>query len=131
VITLDLPCPPSVNRLRRLDKAGLWRLDRWRENADNMITAQWATAKFRGKLKPTLVGYPVSITVKLSENERLDLDNVSKALLDYLKRIEIISDDSKRFVRRLLLEWVAPEEAPDGVRVTISSVSPPQLSPKS
>jgi hypothetical protein len=50
----------------------------------------------------------------------LDLDNGIKALLDYARRIELVRDDSPRYLRRLVVEW---SEAPRGCRLMLTPVS--------
>jgi Holliday junction resolvase RusA-like endonuclease len=53
----------------------------------------------------------------LSEHHtKIDLDNGLKALIDYLRRIELIEDDSHKHMRRLVVEWGI---APMGCRVTV------------
>jgi len=117
---LDLPPPISVNRLRRLNKAELFAHGRWIDRCDRTVTAQWAAAKLRGVSRPNFGDAKVEITVQLNERMKLrDADNAGKAVLDYLKRIEIIRDDSKQYVRRIIFEWVAAKDAPEGVRLTV------------
>jgi Holliday junction resolvase RusA-like endonuclease len=118
--TLDLPPPPSVNRIRRLNKSEMHFHSYWIDKCDQMVTAQWAAAKLRGASRPSFGDAKVSILIQLNEKMRLrDADNASKAILDYLKRIQIIRDDSKQYVRRITLEWVEPKAAPEGVRLTV------------
>jgi hypothetical protein len=118
---LDVPVPPSVNRLRKLNRKGLAQLAKWQGVADKLVTAQWAGARLRGGCsRPSLTGQAVEVRIAISEKTRIDLDNAGKALLDYLCRIEVISDDRKRFVKRIVLEVVASEVAPEGVRMTVS-----------
>src|SRR5215472_5869516 len=119
-IILDLPVPPSVNKLRRLNKAALRAYERWKQVADAIVTAHWAAMKFRGTGRPTLAGERVVVSIYISERARLDADNAHKALMDYLTRIEVISDDRKRFVRRIITEWVPPDQAPQGVRIVVA-----------
>ena len=119
---LDLSPPPSVNLLRKLNRKALTRYAYWHEVCDRMVTKQWADAKLRGSSRPNFGDEPVQITVQLSHRLRHDPDNTLKALLDYLTRIEVIRDDSKRFVRRIVIEWVEPASAPEGVRLTVARV---------
>lgn len=120
-VVLDLAPPPSVNRTRKLDKAGLARTASWHRAADALVTAQWARAGLRGASRPSLLGRPVEVTVSLREDVvNIDPDNGLKLLIDYLVRIEIISDDRKRYMRKIIVEWCAdPAAAPEGVRVTV------------
>jgi hypothetical protein len=55
--------------------------------------------------------------VVLSEHHcKIDLDNGLKALIDYLRRIELIEDDSPKHMRRLVVEFGL---APMGCRVVV------------
>jgi Holliday junction resolvase RusA-like endonuclease len=121
-ITLDLPLPPSVNRTRRLNKGELWRVERWRENADKLVTAQWAAAKLRGSSRPGLGLQPFSLLIYVTEKYRGDLDNIIKAVPDYLRRIEVVHDDSRPFMREVILRWCPAHVAPEGIHVIISPV---------
>lgn len=121
--TLDLPAPPSVNLLRKINKKALRKLGAWHIKCDRLVTAQWAAAKLRGTSRPSFDDAQVHVLVQLNECMRLgDADNAGKAILDYLKRIEVIRDDSKHYVRRITFEWVAPACAPEGVRLTVVRV---------
>jgi len=119
-VTLDLPPPPSVNRLRRLNKTEMRYHGVWIDKCHRMVTKQFADAKLRGMSRPSFGEARVEVLVQLNENMKLrDADNAGKAVLDYLRRIEIIKDDSKQYVRRIVFEWVKPSDAPDGVRLTV------------
>ena len=60
-------------------------------------------------------------TVTLDETLcSLDMDNTIKALIDYARRIELVRDDSPRYLRRLVVEW---GEVPTGCRVTLTPIS--------
>jgi Holliday junction resolvase RusA-like endonuclease len=129
--TLDLPPPPSVNKLRRLDRASVRTLAAWQRHADALLTRAWAAARLRGEpSRPSFTGQAVEITIEIAERVRLDPDNVAKALLDYLCRIEVISDDRSRFVRRLVFEIVANARAPEGIRVTVIPHVPREKNPQ-
>jgi crossover junction endodeoxyribonuclease RusA len=112
-IVIDLPMPPSVNRIWRATKAGPNRVTAsdeykaWKKHADGMALSM---AQFRG-LK-TIVG-PFEAKIVL-QRQRGDLDNRSKGVLDWLQSRGVIADD--KFCERLTLEW---GEAPCGCRVTV------------
>jgi Holliday junction resolvase RusA-like endonuclease len=113
MIVLDLPMPPSVNRIWRANKAGPNRVSKspeyrqWLNHADQVAMS---TGQFRGM--KTIVG-PFEATVIL-RRQRGDLDNRHKGLLDWLQSRGVIADD--KYCERLVLEW---GEAPAGCRVTI------------
>lgn len=112
-IVLDLPMPPSVNRIWRANRAGPNKVSRsseyksWLRHADSMTMAM---AQFRG-LK-TIVG-PFEAKIVL-RRQRGDLDNRAKGILDWLQSRGVIADD--KFCERLVVEW---GEAPAGCRVTV------------
>lgn len=113
-IVLDVPVPPSVNVTRRIDPAAARKVEEWKRAADVLLMAsgQYRTARARG-------GLPGRFELKIILCEkrcRLDADNPVKAAIDYLRRIELISDDDKRFMRRLTVEWGA---APAGCRLVL------------
>lgn len=121
LVVLDLPPPPSVNRTRKINWRASARAASWLRAADALTMA--AKAKARG----LLLGFPgerVEVKVLLREDAvGLDLDNGIKCLLDYLVRAEVISDDRKRFLRRLVVEWCDAGDAPEGVRLLVSRAS--------
>jgi hypothetical protein len=48
------------------------------------------------------------------------LDNPLKALVDVVRRWGFVTDDSPKYLRKLVVEW---GEAPEGVRVTVREVT--------
>jgi Holliday junction resolvase RusA-like endonuclease len=114
MIVLDLPMPPSVNRIWRANKAGPQRVSKspeyrqWLAHADKVAMT---TGQFRG-LK--MITGPFEATIVL-HRQRGDLDNRHKGLLDWLQSRGVIADD--KYCERLVLEW---GEAPTGCRVTIT-----------
>lgn len=112
-IVLDLPVPPSVNRTRKLDMKSLRATNEWKSRCD---TALMASGQFRAA-KRIKIGDRFELTIILCEKQcRLDADNPVKAAIDYLRRLELIKDDDKRYLRRLVVEW---GEAPSGCRLIL------------
>jgi len=113
-IVLDLPAPPSVNRTRRIDWKGKRQLTAWGNVADAYVLAA------KGRSRSPLVLRKIQrfeLHILISENHtKIDLDNGLKALIDYLRRIELIEDDGPKHMRRLVVEWGA---ARHGCRVTV------------
>ena len=98
--TLDLPMPPSINRLRKITGVGRGLLAGWHRGADAQLLASRAGA-FVGRIKG-----PCEATIELDENATgIDLDNCLKAVLDYAVSREFIPDDSPKFIRRVVLVW--------------------------
>jgi Holliday junction resolvase RusA-like endonuclease len=110
--TFDLPLPISTNALF-LNKKGKGRTKTpqyraWIEEAGWEIKRQHVPS-FNG---------PVSLAYELSENARIDLDNL-KCVADLLVNMGIIPNDSKAYVREYHMKWSSEVE---GVRVTVSEV---------
>ena len=116
-ITLDLPIPPSVNRLRRVDWANHKKRQEYYLRTDLFLTAHGPRpAPVR------LIKGAYEIRIQIPESlSGIDLDNHCKAILDYLVSREIVPDDSRRFLRRLVVEWGSPTPA---CRITIKEIIP-------
>jgi Holliday junction resolvase RusA-like endonuclease len=113
-IVLDLPAPPSVNRTRKVDWKGKRQMTAFQNVADAYVLA--AKGRTNSPLKLTKVSR-FELTITMSEHHtKIDLDNGLKALIDYLRRIELIEDDSPKHMRRLVVQWGL---APHGCRVTV------------
>jgi Holliday junction resolvase RusA-like endonuclease len=97
-IVLDLPPPPSTNRLWRSARRRVFRskvyLD-WIRAADAEILARRQMPKKR-------IGGLFAAHVTLSQKVRGDIDNRIKGLLDFLQSREIIRNDSD--CKRLVVE---------------------------
>ncbi len=113
-IILDLPAPPSVNKTRRIDYAATRAVKAWHNVANAYVLA----AKGRAISPLQLVKIPrFHLLIVVSEHHtKIDLDNGLKALIDYLRRIELIEDDSWKHMRKLTVEWGL---APHGCRVIV------------
>jgi Holliday junction resolvase RusA-like endonuclease len=103
-IVLDLPFPPSMNRIWRAggrkSTGGrtVYRSDEyldWMREADNLVMARRAFPKRK-------IHGAFSAEVTLSRKVRGDVDNRIKALLDFLQSREIIKNDSN--CKRLTVE---------------------------
>ncbi len=57
------------------------------------------------------------LTIVLDEQRcRKDPDNIAKHAIDYLRRIEVITNDAPRNARKITIEW---GEAPEGMRLIV------------
>lgn len=112
-VVIDLPVPPSVNRIWRANRAGPNKVSlspeykQWKDHADRVAMS---TAQFRG-LKTIRGKFEVKIVI---QRQRGDLDNRAKGILDWLQSRAVVVDD--KFCERLVMEW---GEAPMGCRVTV------------
>lgn len=114
---LDIPVPLSVNRTRKINKAALGDVERWLIKAD---AAVMASGQFRIARQSRNPAKPCEIKIILSETCKLDPDNPIKNAIDYLRRLELIENDTGKHVRKITVEWGA---APKGCRIVISEVA--------
>lgn len=113
-VSLNLPPPLSVNRLRKIDWASEVRNEPWKRGADSYVFM--AKRDPRNPLKLSRIPR-FEVLLVFDENQTgIDLDNGVKGILDYLCFIGLIEDDGPKYMRRLVVEW---GEAPTGCRVTI------------
>ena len=111
-VALDLPAPVSVNETRRVDWKGQAKLRAWKATADAMVMA--------AKRRPHPPRFDrierFQLTVIVSEESGIDLDNGLKATIDYLRRIEVIANDAPRNMRGI---HVIFGHAPTGMTVIV------------
>ena len=87
--TIDLPLPPSVNRLWRSNRGRVHRAPRylsWLKAAGWELVTQ-RPERLAGSVR-------VNISAGRPDRRRRDVDNLGKALLDLLTKHEVIQDDS-------------------------------------
>lgn len=116
---IDMPFPPSVNRIWRAQRGGMGKAVRlseeyveWKKQTDLRVMVN---RTFRGAHQ---IKGPFEAHIALNMDEQLgDLDNRAKAVMDWAQSRELISDD--KFCMRLTIEWVLAEQAPDGCRLTL------------
>jgi Holliday junction resolvase RusA-like endonuclease len=118
-IVLDLPMPPSTNRIWRSGRGKVYRSAeyvRWAEQADMVVMAARAypKRKIRG---------PFSIRIALSSKYGGDGDNRIKAVLDWLESRDVVRND--RDCREGEWKWVGDADAPSGCRVMMRSLHEP------
>lgn len=122
-IELNLPFPPSTNRL-------------WRSGRRNGKTIVYASAAYKlwitqadmlflqqkRSLNKMLWG-PFKMTLHLvrpSINARIDIDNHLKAVLDYAVKRSLIEDD--RYLEYGEFGWATKELAPHGCRLILTGL---------
>lgn len=96
---LTLPVPPSTNNLF-INLPGRGRVisggyQRWKDAAKDALWGQ----------KITRFNVPVAVTITVPDKGRRDADNFNKGIMDFLVCHEIIEDDSRRYVRRLTVQF--------------------------
>jgi Holliday junction resolvase RusA-like endonuclease len=119
-VVVDLPFPPSVNRLWRATAehgdASVYLSPiyvKWKDAADALLLST------KGWRRKTIAGaFHIDIALCPPKGQkRGDIDNRVKAVLDYLQRVEVVTNDKN--CHRLLVEWVEQASAPTGCRVTV------------
>jgi Holliday junction resolvase RusA-like endonuclease len=112
-IVLDLPCPPSVNRIWQHNKRGSKRVSRspeyttWLGQADrhSILTKQLRGVKMiRGR-------FEIEIIIARTAG---DLDNRIKGVLDWCQSRHVIEND--KHCEKITVEW---GEAPRGCKVIL------------
>lgn len=114
---LDVPVPPSVNEVRRVNWTGHRKYVAWKADAGKHLMAN---GQYR-RAQKDIPRYELTIIL----NERLcrfDQDNPAKAASDFLKSINIIVDDAPQHCRRTVIEWGDDETAPEGCRLIIRAL---------
>lgn len=115
LICLDLPPPISVNKTRKINWKSHRAVEKWLRQADMSIMAGGGVRKL-GKIPDKF-----EVRIILDDNHSsCDLDNAAKILIDYCRRLQVIVDDNKKYMRRVTLEW---GEAPKGCRVVLTEIS--------
>jgi Holliday junction resolvase RusA-like endonuclease len=117
-IILDLPPPPSVNRTRRMDFSSLRVVNAWKNVANAYVLA--AKGRAVNPLRLTKISRFELHIIMSEHHSKIDLDNGLKALIDYLRKIELIEDDSPKHMRRIIVEFGT---APMGCRVTVRPIA--------
>ena len=98
MIVVQLPAPISVNRSRRIDWRNHGLVKDWLRQADALFLTQK-----RGLPPPILGQYEIILTLR--DGSRLDADNCAKLAIDVLRRYQLVTDDSPKFMRRVTIEF--------------------------
>ena len=119
-IVVDLPFPPSVNRLWEHTRNGIHLsivYRKWIADANRLGLSQ-RVGRHRGR-----IAGPFRARILLNRNfRRADIDNLFKAALDWAQRVELIAND--RHNEGGSYDWVAPAEAPHGCRLILTADIP-------
>lgn len=108
-VTLDLPYPPSANRLWGIAQG---RMIKTAEYAAWLTEAGYHVATQKpGRIRGP---YAMRITAGRPDNRKRDLDNLAKPIGDLLQASRVIENDCD--CQRLSMEWVS---GLSGVRVSL------------
>lgn len=114
-IIIDLPMPPSTNRIWRRGRKGMIKSDEyveWIQRADDEVMAAHA---LRG-VHTINGGFSVLILLNATQR-RGDSDNRIKAVLDWAQSRRVVHNDSDCL--QGFWAWVENHEAPLGCRLKI------------
>ena len=115
-ITIDLPRPPSLNRLWTYGRRRVFKSKRytaWIKQADKHLMIAPKRKGVKGKFKITMF-----ISGKRKDS---DLDNFWKATLDWLQGVNLIENDCLCVEQHAYL--VDKSEAPLGMRIFLDSAN--------
>lgn len=117
-ITLNLPFPVSVNAIWRKNNRrikGVYRSDKYKAWIAQ-AGLEWLTQKIK---QPKHIPGEFSLSIVLVRKDKRvkDLDNFTKAILDFCKAHGLIEGD--HLLDRLYIRWGKPHEAPLGARVIL------------
>lgn len=115
-LVLDLPPPPPANLLRRIDWRNHAKRVAWERTCDGLLMAAGGVARFRNDRKLPSVTGRFAIDILMDRKAKFDLDATLKAVLDYCVRVELVPDDSQKYLDDVHLHWGS---CPEGMRVTI------------
>jgi len=111
--TFDIPVPPSVNKIRRIDWNNHKAHKEWRKQAGFHLLEN---GQFRKRLQ-AVERYELTIILDEAQT-KIDPDNI-KAISDFLKSINVIVDDAPKHARQILIKW---GEAPAGCRLIVKPI---------
>ena len=112
-IVLDLPLPPPVNKTRRINWANRSLHVEWQRQCDNSVMHAR-----NGAMPKVSIKGRYSIHLLVDDSAKYDLDATVKSLIDYCVRIELVTNDSPKYLRKVTIEW---GNAPEGVRLTLEA----------
>ena len=117
-IVVDLPRPPSLNHIWKFSRKGVrpsTKYETWKRAADGLAMLQRI---HRGNHP---IGGQFEAVILVADGKRGDLDNLGKAVLDWAQSRNLISND--KHCRKLTLEFVEPERAPRGAKLTLRELA--------
>lgn len=118
-IILDLPIPPSTNNIWRQGKQHVYInpvYAAWKKQADATVIIVGLTTLGRIEGRFTVL---IQINESMVRSNR-DLDNFTKVLLDYCRRIELVKDDNLKLCRSVTVRIDEETPPPLGCRVTLT-----------
>lgn len=116
-VVIDLPWPPSVNALWRGSGRRVYRSKRymdWIKQAE----IHWMIQRPKNKIREIKGEFSLSLILNPPTKRLSDIDNFTKAPMDFLQRMAIIENDN--LCRTLIVTYGDKSSAPLGVRLTVS-----------
>lgn len=109
--TLDLPVPPSVNKLRKITQDGRKLLKAYKAQADIHVVLEWRnrhhkndTERFKLPIRK-LTGQFEAVIQFGDDSSNMDADNLIKTVMDFAVSREFVKDDGKKYMRRVMVEY--------------------------
>lgn len=119
-VTLDLPFPPSINRIWRQAAGKKVHLSKeyvaWKNQADIrvLVNKTWRRVCIQG-------WFEAHIALNSGIGRWGDVDNRIKPILDWAQSRALVTNDKN--CRRLVVEWVDHANAPEGCRLTLREMT--------
>jgi hypothetical protein len=88
--------------MRKIDWEGGRVARLWRDRADPIVL--WNRSVRKEQPRRIIGRFEILLTIS-EAHTAIDLDNGIKVLIDYLRRIQAIEDDSPKFFRKLTVEF--------------------------
>lgn len=111
---ITLPYPPSVNHSHRYGRKSVYKSPKYRAW---IRSAGWEL-KFQ-KVEPYLCAVEIELLLTPPDRIRRDADNTAKAVLDLLRGMCVIIDDSSKWVHATTQRWSGNVAPPGHVEVRI------------
>ena len=122
-VVIDLPIPPSTNRLWRSVRTGRGvRLYKDRKYTAWLAEVGWEWQRQKPKGFKTIEGPVRSVLIVCPKRKTRDLGNYEKAVHDAAQHFGVIKDDNN--IRHFQCWFGDASEAPAGIRLIIETINP-------
>jgi Holliday junction resolvase RusA-like endonuclease len=116
MITFNLPIPPSVNKIWRRSKNGMFKSANYQKW---ILLARVSLSQIESEVVWPQVNITITINGGKGWRSNRDIDNVPKGILDSLVLEGIIPDDNCDIVRKMTVEYLQPKAPKDDAYVTV------------
>ena len=116
MITFNLPIPPSVNKIWRRSKNGMFKSANYQKW---ILLARVSLSQIESEVVWPQVNIIITINGGKGWRSNRDIDNVPKGILDSLVLEGIIPDDNCDIVRKMTVEYLHPKAPKDDAYVNV------------